>query len=117
MWRPWRTVSSATLATTVTSAGSTTWTRPVSRRAAPTPPARTQITGGRPPGSGEVAQLAAHQRQVGFDHHVHQALERDLGLPAERGASVGRVADQEVDLGGPEVLRVLHHEVAVVEVD
>src|ERR1044071_3273319 len=44
MCSPWSTRSSPTLPTTVMSAGGTTCTSPASMRAAPTPPARTQIT-------------------------------------------------------------------------
>ena len=52
-----------------------------------------------------------------FDHHLDQAAEVDLGLPAEHFAGLGRVAQQDVDLRGPRVPRVELDEVAIVEVD
>ena len=32
---------------------------------------------------------------VRLDHHLHEPRERDLGLPAEPGAGLGRIADQQ----------------------
>ena len=61
--------------------------------------------------------LAPGQLQVVLDHHLDQALEVDLGLPAQDLPGLGRVAQQDVDLRGPGVPRVELDEVAVVEVE
>ena len=57
-------------------------------------------------------------RQVAVDHHRDQVGKRDRGLPAEDGARLGRVADQQVDLGGTHEPRVLPDQVLpVVDAD
>src|SRR5918994_478912 len=65
--------------------------------------------------SGDALELPLEQGDVGVDHEVDQALERGLRLPAEHLAGLGRVADQQVDLGGPEELLVDHHVLLPVE--
>ena len=50
---------------------------------------------------------AARQLEVAGDHFLDQFGERrDLGLPAELVARLGGIAEQQVDLGRPEVARV-----------
>ena len=61
--------------------------------------------------------LAASQLEVVFDHHLHQAAEVDLGLPAEGFACLGRVSQEHVDFRRSRVLRVELDEVAIVELD
>ena len=48
-------------------------------------------------------ELAAHQLDVVIDHATHELCEAHLGLPAERGARLRRVAHELVDLGGAEI--------------
>ena len=50
---------------------------------------------------GRLEELA-----VGLDHLLAEILERDLGLPAELGRGLGRVADEQVDLGRAKILGV-----------
>src|SRR5918995_2601721 len=65
--------------------------------------------------SGDALELPLEQGDVGVDHEVDQALERGLRLPAEHLAGLGRVAHQQVDLGGPEEPLVDHHVLLPVE--
>src|SRR6185295_831448 len=54
---------------------------------------------GSVPGTpGSVAQFL----EVRVDHHVDELAEADLGFPAELAAGLGGVAEQRVDLGGPD---------------
>src|SRR6266700_6905937 len=58
-------------------------------------------------GGGRAAgQRGTNVLFVGAHHHLHQLLEGDLGLPAQRLARLGGVAVQVVDLGGAEVALV-----------
>src|ERR687893_3087684 len=104
---PCSTMSSPVLTIAVTSPGGTARTSPASRRAAPTPPHSTEtVTGGRARGSCDALELPLEQGHVRVDHQVHKALEAGPRLPAEHVAGLGRVADEQVDLGGPEELLV-----------
>src|SRR6266496_2640363 len=52
------------------------------------------------------SQRAAHVFLVGAHHHLDQALEGDLRLPAEHAQRLARIAVEVIDLGRPEVPRV-----------
>ena len=52
-----------------------------------------------------------------LDHHPAQVVGADLGRPAELLSGLARVAEQDVDLGGPHVALVELDEVVVVEVE
>mmetsp|Transcript_10308 Transcript_10308/g.32592 ORF Transcript_10308/g.32592 Transcript_10308/m.32592 type:complete len:266 (-) Transcript_10308:635-1432(-) len=56
----------------------------------------------------EVALL--DEGDVGGNHLFAELLHRDLGHPAELLLGLGRVSDQQLDLGRPEVLRVDPHQ-------
>ena len=53
--------------------------------------------------------LRASVREVVLDHHLDERLEVDLGRPAQLGAGLGGIPDQQVDLGRPVELGVLAH--------
>ena len=59
-----------------------------------------------------VAQRRA--RHVGVHHHLDELGEADFGLPAELGAGLRRVADEQIDLGRAEELVVDDDVVLVV---
>src|SRR4051794_29950983 len=98
MFSPCMTKSSATFTTAVMSAGGTTCCRPARNLAAPTPPASTQINSGAPWAD---RQLAVEQLAVGVDHQPYQLSEWCPHLPADRLAGLGRIPDEQVDLGRP----------------
>src|SRR3954454_5863111 len=50
--------------------------------------------------------LLRQQFEVGADHQPDQLLETRLRHPSELALGLRRVADQQVDLGGPQELRV-----------
>src|SRR5262245_31951651 len=108
---PCSTVSSPTLTMAVTSAGGTVRTIPVSRRAAPTPPARTAT----PLMSGDSLEPSLEQRHVGVDHEVDQFGEGGLRLPPQLLPGLGGIAHEQVDLGRPEEALVHHHVAVPVE--
>ena len=57
------------------------------------------------PASASCSLVPGRQLHVGVDHHVHELLERDLGLPAQELLGLACVAQQQVHLGGPVVPR------------
>src|SRR5262252_1724387 len=61
----------------------------------------TGLGAGRPP-----RQRAAHVLLVGPDHHLDQALEADLRLPAEHAHRLARIAVQVIHLGRTEIPRI-----------
>ena len=52
-----------------------------------------------------------------LDHHLHESAEVDPGLPSEDLPGLGRIAEEDVDLGRPRVPGVEFDEVPVVQVD
>jgi hypothetical protein len=60
--------------------------------------------------------LALGELEVGLDHDLHEFLELHLGLPAELLLRLGRVADQQLDLGGTLVAGVVLDVLLPVEV-
>src|SRR4051794_8291907 len=105
MARPCSSRSSPTLTIAVMSSAGTTWMRPRRKRAAPTPPQMTatlimDAPSSRWTTSVEAVEATRQKGHVGVDHHVHQFGERCLRLPSQIGGSLGRVADEQVDLGG-----------------
>ena len=63
------------------------------------------------------SRRAGVPREVGLDHHLDERVEAHRRLPAELLARLGRIADEQIDLGRPVELRDRVHEVAVVETD
>src|SRR5690606_17177490 len=62
--------------------------------------------------------LFLHRFAVGVHHFAHQLAEAGLVLPPQPGARLGRVAEQEIDLGRTEIARVdLDQDVAGFGVD
>ena len=49
------------------------------------------------------------QLEIGINHYFHQVLEPHLRLPAELLVSLGRIADEQVNLGRTLVAGVMHH--------
>jgi len=47
--------------------------------------------------------------EVGFDHGFHQFREADARFPTQHGLGLGRVAEQELDLGGAKVAGIDAH--------
>jgi GDP-D-mannose dehydratase len=45
--------------------------------------------------------------EVGLDHHLHQRVEANGGLPSEALPRLRRIADEQVDFGRPIELRVV----------
>src|SRR5690606_35530445 len=117
MASPWSSMSSPVFSTAVTPAGGTVRTSPASRRAAPTPPHRTATLVTAATRARDALELPLEQRQVGVDHEVDQLLEAGLRLPAEHPARLRGVADEHVDLGGPEEPLVHHDVLLPVEAD
>lgn len=56
--------------------------------------------------SGNTLWQRSARRHVSIHHEVNERLERSGRRPAQELARLGGVAEQEVDLGGPEVGRV-----------
>src|SRR5450631_1746060 len=50
--------------------------------------------------------FAAHGCKVGLDHLLHQLVEAGFVPPAEPLMCLGGIAEQEVNLGGPEIAGV-----------
>jgi hypothetical protein len=48
----------------------------------------------------------AYDREVGFDHLLHQLIEGRFVPPAKSLVRLGGIAEQEVDLRGPEIAGV-----------
>src|SRR5215468_1121569 len=59
----------------------------------------------------------AKSLEVGVHHHLHQLAEADRRLPAEDGLRLGRIAHQEIDLGGAHEPRVSDDVLLPVEPD
>src|SRR5215210_971171 len=55
--------------------------------------------------------------EVRVDHHLHEVAERVPGLPGELALRLRRVADQLIDLGRAQELRVGLHVLLPVEAD
>src|SRR5579885_3216499 len=77
----------------------------------PPPPVRrtrvftAKIVTNRPPPGPSVGE-AAFLLPVGVHHQLDELMERDLVLPSELDPRLGRVADEQVHLGGAEVVRI-----------
>src|SRR6266496_1115338 len=81
---------------------SSCWVQPalVRRRAIRAPSRSTLIRSAWLRTSGQGALLLdAKERQVGLDHALNERREVDRRLPAEAIAGLGRVANQQIDLG------------------
>src|SRR3954454_413083 len=53
-----------------------------------------------------AGSVSREQVEIGTDHQTDQLLEVGFRLPAELALGLGRVADQQVDLGRTQILRV-----------
>ena len=56
--------------------------------------------------SGRDGLARREPRQIRVDHHLDQLLEVDLRLPTQDPLRFRRIADQVVDFGGPQELRI-----------
>src|SRR5262250_85249 len=58
----------------------------------------------------DTGRLARNSFEIGGDHLGDQSLKRDGVVPAKRGARLGSVANQQINLGWAEISRVNLHQ-------
>src|ERR1700735_3686891 len=61
-------------------------------------------------GRAETARLGGDERDIGLDHLTHDFGKAALWPPTEAPARLGRVAEQPVDLGRPEIAWIDRHQ-------
>ena len=54
---------------------------------------------------------------IGVDHDAHKLVEGDGRLPVELATGFGRIADEQIDLGGPIEFRIDHDVLLPIQVD